>query len=419
MKQKTILIAFISLVLFSCTRDITTGEVKVPDPIPEVNVADDGTVNKVKNYWLYYEWQVIPDSIIEKEAKRRDFVVLHAWKHPLIAKFKAANPNIKVYFYKNLSAAIDSYDFATTDPDRQDTLTSTGVYYQYAERNHPEWFLLDDNGNRMNFSGWTYLTQMDVGNPAYQDYWASNVVAEAVRFGWDGIFIDDVLFSPNEHHTDIYPAKYKTVESFQAGYKQILEKIQRTAKAAGKTIIGNMASAKGTQGYWDSYMPYMDGGFDEWWVVNGAGVSHYVGGDEWKIHLAEPEFNESQNKIAAVQAHSAPNDTQGFYYALATYWLVNDGNTYFKETEGRDKYGLPVPWRSALDWNLGKAGGKYYTFGTNFPIYRRDFAKALVLVNPTNALVTVKLSKPYLNERNEQIEYVALAAKSGAILRKI
>lgn len=419
MKHFFYILIFLPLLLWSCTREITTGEVKVPDPIPEVEVADDGSINKVNTYWLYFDWREIPDSVIAKEAPRRKFVVLHAWKHPLIAKFKAANPDIKVYVYKNLSAAIDSYEFASTDPQHTDTLTSTGVLYAYADTYHPEWFLLDDNNNRMNFSGWTFLTQMDVGNTAYQDYWATNVIKEAVKHGWDGVFIDDLLFTPSEHHTDKMPMKYKTIESFQAGYKEILGKIQGAAKSVGKTIIGNMASAKGTAGFWNSYMPYIDGGFDEWWMVYGEGVANHVGGDEWKVHLAEPEFNEDQNKIAIVQPHNGTN-LSSFYYALASYWLVNNGKTYFMDTEGRDNYGLPIlPWRPEYDWNMGKAAGKYYTFGTNFPIYRRDFAKALVLVNPNNALVTIKLAKPYLNERNQQIEQIALSARSGTILRKI
>ncbi|WP_424000069.1 putative glycoside hydrolase [Maribacter sp. IgM3_T14_3] len=63
--------------------------------------------------------------------------------------------------------------------------------------------------------------------------------------------------------------------------------------------------------------------------------------------------------ITLVQPHTSITDNQGFYYAFASYWLVNNGNTYFSEQEITDDYNDPSPWREEYSWNFGKATGNY------------------------------------------------------------
>ena len=80
-----------------------------------------------------------------------------------IAAIKRRSPGAKVLVYK---------DMASTRDDAHGTRDlPTGVGYSYANRRHPEWFLRDTNGHRVNWADWPHYWQMDVGNRAYQRAW--------------------------------------------------------------------------------------------------------------------------------------------------------------------------------------------------------------------------------------------------------
>jgi hypothetical protein len=66
------------------------------------------------------------------------------------------------------------------------------VGYAYANRYHPEWFLKDTTGRRVNWEDWPHNWQMDVGSRSYQRAWARSVARDLRRRGWDGVFLDGI-----------------------------------------------------------------------------------------------------------------------------------------------------------------------------------------------------------------------------------
>ena len=385
---------------------------KEPEYLGEV--ITDTTVNTTRLFWLYFHHEEIPDALIETEAPRRDLIVMNAWFHEYIVKFKAQNPDIKALVYKDLSST-RSY---AVENGVDSQYLPTGVGFQYAEDNNPEWFLVDENDNRLEYTGYPEHWQMDVGNSEYQEMWADQVANELVVNGWDGVMMDNALFYLDTYHEDVFPKNYTSNEEFQTAYKLMLAKINERLKINDKLGLANITNTRLQQGLWNEYMENLDGGLDEWWLVFGDGsyLPDYAEGMIAQIN--EVVSNEEVEKITLVQPHSSTSDQQGFYYAFASYWLVNNGNTYFSEQEVTDAYKDPSPWREEYTWNLGSANDTFYKDENG--IYRRDFSRAIVLVNANeNDSQQIELDYPHLNEKGEKVTSIILKGMSGSVLRKI
>ena len=113
------------------------------------------------------------------------YVILQAWKYKRIPAIKRRFPGVKVLVYKDMASTRDYAHGVDELP--------TGVAYDYANRRHPEWFLRDTSGHRVEWRGWPGSWQMDVGSASYQRTWARNVADELRRRHWDGVFVDGVV----------------------------------------------------------------------------------------------------------------------------------------------------------------------------------------------------------------------------------
>ena len=114
-----------------------------------------------------------------RTPSRQNVVILQSYQVPLMQRLKAANPNLKVLIYKDLSGMVERDQWGGV---------STGVATQDAR---PEWFLLNTSGQRFTFRHYSWIWAADIGNAAYQRKWADNVLAEMGDKGWDGVFMDD------------------------------------------------------------------------------------------------------------------------------------------------------------------------------------------------------------------------------------
>ncbi len=376
--------------------------------------SNDTIVNQTKLFWLYLHHEEISNALIETEAPRRDLIVMNAWFHEYVQKFKSVNPDIKTLVYKDLSST-RSY---AVENGTDNAYLPTGVGFEYANSNYPEWFLVDENNNRLEYTGYTDHWQMDIGNTAYQQLWADQVVDELVANDWDGVLMDNAIYTLDTYHENVFPKNYESNEDFQLAYKSMLTTINTRLKADNKIGIANITNTRLHPGVWESYMQHLDGALDEWWLVFGNGnyLSDYTEGFIPQIN--EVVVNELKNKITLVQPHTSTNDNQGFYYAFASYWLVNDGSTYFSEQEVTDAYNEPSPWRDEYTWNFGVATGNFTQLENG--LYQREFSRALVLVNASDTgSVQLDLDTPYLNEVGEEVSSIVVNALSGTVLRKI
>ncbi|MBM7786951.1 putative glycoside hydrolase [Tenggerimyces flavus] len=370
---------------------------------------------QARSFWLHLNGTPVSDAMIATEAQRRDYVVLNAWEGHLIPKLKAANPAIEVFVYKDLSS---TRSYACRD-GVDDPQLPTGVGYCDAEANHPEWFLLGSDGQRLEYAGYPGHWQMDVGDPDYQATWVANVVASSTAAGFDGILMDNALFPCDAYHAGTCPAKYPTDAAIQDAYVSMLASTREELVAAGLRTVANLSNARLYEGVWDTYTEHLDGGFDEWWLTFSDDdlLSEYPEG--WSRQVAEVASNEARGKITWVQPHFTPGAERPFRYALASYLMASDDAAAIAEMGRTDGYGDPTPWHGEYDWDLGAATGPYRSVGTN--LFRRDFACGAAVVNANrtdSAPRTVELGGEYLDHDGAAVTSIALAGTSGAVLRK-
>ena len=137
---------------------------------------------------------------------RNNVLVLQSYQVPLMQRLKATNPNLKILIYKDLSGMVERDEWGGV---------STGVATQDAAT-HPEWFLQNTSGERFTFRYYDWIWAADVGNAAYQQKWADNVLAEMGDKGWDGVFMDDTNPTIRYHYDVAAVAKYPTDTAYGA-----------------------------------------------------------------------------------------------------------------------------------------------------------------------------------------------------------
>ena len=170
------------------------------------------------------------------DGERYQYVVIHASQYGLISQLKGDNPRIKVLAYKDMAA---TYSYACHN-GVDDAQVPAGIGYCWANANHPEWFLTDTSGARIQFCDYPGLWQMDVGNPSYQRQWLDNVSAEATRLGFDGIVLDDANESESYHLCGRTMASYPTESSYTQQRTASSPTSREAYKVAASSAIPNI-----------------------------------------------------------------------------------------------------------------------------------------------------------------------------------
>jgi hypothetical protein len=383
--------------------------------VSEVNTQPPATGGKVGTFWIHIGSTSVTDTLLQREAQRRKYVVLNSWESNIASKLKSYNPNIKCFVYKDMSST-RSYD---NNSNWQ--MLPAGVSYQWANANRPDWFLLNSSGNRVQYSGYSGHWAMDIGNVDYQNMWADNVDAMK-SYGFDGIWIDNCLWRRSDY--GLYPAKYSTDEAYRNAFVSFFKNVTPKLRAAGLVSVGNLSNARLITGGWNLYIDAgLDGGFDEWWIsVNNDGndlLPEYTQG--WSRQLAEITDNEAKGKITLVQPHFPSGNVRAFNYTFASYLMGAGTLSAFTEANGTDQYGNPTPWHTEYDWNLGAPQAAKFRPTSNANVWRRDFAGGVAVVNANNKdtnSTTVQLGATYYNAAGTAVTSVTLSGCNGVVLRK-
>ncbi|MGH3080178.1 MAG: putative glycoside hydrolase [Gaiellaceae bacterium] len=347
-------------------------------------------------------------SDVARTARRHGFVVLQSWQHELARQLKAASPDVKVLAYKNLSfVACDAYSGGRYVPQ--------GVRCPDAQTNHPEWFLTDAAGARLNSSGYPWSWLMDVGNPTYQTAWTNAVIAEAKADGWDGVFMDDTN-STLRYHLDVgRVARYPSDGAWTAATRSMLAAVGPRVRGAGLLAVANLCCARLQAGVWRDWLQFLSGALDEMFTKWGNDPSvGYVwdwGADGWAAQLAQVREAEAQGKYFLGIAHSRSGDPKAATYGLATMLLASEGRSSFSLAQDYTSETWFGDYDRALQ--LGAPAGPYSRLG---PVYRRDFARGAVLVNPSQSTVHVELGASFALGDGAVVHSVSLQPTSGLIL---
>jgi Hypothetical glycosyl hydrolase family 15 len=339
---------------------------------------------------------------------RYDYVVLHGWEAWRIPELKRANPRIRLLLYKNASMTV-SYAVR----DGRDYQSPAGVGYVEADRGHPEWFLRDTSGRRIESGAYHDLWLMDVGNPAYQRAWLGNVAAEVARAGWDGVALDDVNTSPDYHAGDRTPAAYPTDPAYAGAMRSFLARVGPALRARGKLVLPNIATEWPTgPRYWRDWIRFTSGGILEYWTKWGSSTSEHFTGDGWAYRQQFLALTQKAGKIFLGVTSAPKDDVRSMAYARASFLLDWNGGPsalVFEPSspEAQDPY--DPNWTISI----GKPRGPKRLVGG---VWRREYTRGIVLVNPGQAAVAVPLRGAFARRGGQIVTSATLAPATGLVL---
>ena len=311
-------------------------------------------------------------------------------------KFRSYNPNFLILHYR----LGQSLGYRVPQGDCQ----PTGEIIHVIEGNQwvPEypgdavvkdnWFYHYAGSNRVFFCDWgSYLMETD--DAGWRGYWWGEVARQLAANDDDGVFMDS-LSVPNYlgRFNPAFPAVDLTFE------KQWSDKIQRWLVAT-KQQFGSRYLVIPNAGHWvttrdvTDYSPadgVMIEGFAKW---NQYTLLEVV---DWKLQMNRILNLERQNKIIIAQSYlDGPQDLTARNFYIANYLLVKGARTFVNLELGQEPEWFPeydIPIGSPTDsLSVNVDGWRDAATG----LYRRSYSNGMVVVNPTNATLTMNLGKTY------------------------
>jgi Hypothetical glycosyl hydrolase family 15 len=342
---------------------------------------------------------------LSQTAQRNGYVILTPARLNRAMEIKAANPNVKVLVYKNLTG---SRTDCTAGP------CTAGVAYQQADAQHPEWFLLNQQGARIRFKDYPDLWAMDVGSASYQSRWADNVIAEVRRDGWDGVFLDDANTTMKYHYAVSNIAKYPSDSAWQSATRSALAAIGPRIRAAGKLAIANIGTWHEYPAVGDSWLSYLDGGMQEHFAKWGRWPdSGYADQGTWQKQLSSVKYAQAHGKVFLGVTNSSDGDRAAARYGWASTLLAAQGKADFALHSNYTNEN----WFPEYDYDIGNPTGPESTDANG--VHRRVFTNGIVVVNPTGSTLTANLNGTYSGSGMTGVSSVTLAAHSGYVLAGI
>lgn len=251
---------------------------------------------------------------------------------------------------------------------------------------HPDWFLLDQNGDRIKSKGDNYY--MDPGNEGFRQFWLQRARELQETYNWDNIFLDNVEASRSKLvKKGETVAKYPDDQSYQQSVEGFLDFIRKNYfQPRGKLMYGNIVS-EGNDPAWDQYLQHLDGAMIESFATD---WSHgYRSSQDWEQQMKQVESALAQDKTLILVAQGKQDDSKLQNFAFASYLLVNNGKAVFRYTNS-DSY-RDLWWYDDYDTNIGTPRGpRYQDSGGG---WRRDFSNGYVTVNPQKETAEIIVSQ--------------------------
>ncbi len=298
------------------------------------------------------------------------------------------------FFYKpptNSDAATVANNFSSIvltggDEAFRDQLKANGGDFCSISDSHPDWFLLDTNGQRILASPGSDTYRMDPGNPGWRNFFVTRVLEWQEKNGWSGLFLDNLEASLSDIQRNGYTlAKYPDDASYQAAVIAFLQYLNvNYSRPYNRPVIANII-ARRDEASWFSYIQYLDGAMQERWAVDWS-LSIYVSETKWKSDMVLAEKTQSQGKYIILRAPGNTTDADRQKFAFASYLLISNGKAAFRYSDGNYR---EVWLYNNYQVDIGTPLGPRYQSGS---LWRRDFTKGSVTVDPVNHTSTISTS---------------------------
>jgi len=315
---------------------------------------------------------------------------------------RALNPNFLVlHYHLSMWQSAPSTSFILPDASCAGAPVCWANDYP-AVTNHEDWFWHNASAQRVVSSADQKLL-MNIAVAGFQQYWEQSLEDQVTAGEYDGIFFDsaspallqgecggsgagqDARLGGTQVKSIVFPELGNA--TWIAAWQTWMKKLSDDLAAKGIPILPNTSAFTTT---WDTTNYGLTSGiFDEGFAGTGFVVADCVASTGELLKLA------AADKVMIMQNYlSAAGDVSTRMYYLGNYLLVRGRHTYIDYftsggalewyPEWKIDLGAPVAAPSTDVSSLLKGG-----------VYRRDFAKGSVLVNPSAAAVTVALGGTY------------------------
>lgn len=247
---------------------------------------------------------------------------------------------------------------------------------------HPDWFLLTSDGRRVQDkppydSAW----MMDPSNPEWRQFWIERVL-ERDFSGWDGVFLDNLEANPRYQADNLM--KYPTPADYQQANLGFLKMIYEEFHARGLRVFANILHVTNSD-EWQLYLPYLDGVMIENFAVDWESGQR-LSEEEWQLHMQSALTAQAQGKEVILVARGDADDIPRQEFALASYYLINNGKAYFRYTS--DEYDELLWFMNYLIEPGVPLGEMYFDNG----LWKRDFENGQVVVDPKDQSASINFS---------------------------
>jgi hypothetical protein len=394
----------------------------------------------------------------EKTFAKFDMVMITRNWSDAIAAIRKANPATEIFIQTEgptLWKEGDAADIARLkDVGRYDI--SRGHSMGAINRDHPEFFLLDNNGERCAAYAPEYKERylMDFGSRDYQRYWVEAIAHDVLQQPWRGagIHIDNI--GPLCTFPAGKPAKYDTDEKWAAAALSYIDYVTGAMHRQGAKVWINAGGTDSDRGWkalqqLDSLANAPDvvgeeGAFAIGW---GNADTRFPSEEKWKhsVYFMSRLRKSRQAYFSHTRLRRGGGGTdnygkpvtfwQSLWYAMCSYLLGKDGDNsyFFFSSRGDGGYGANDWWFEEYERiDLGRAAGPYRKLRHgDANVYWREFERGYVFVNPTEEedAAGVPLPGPcrQLNHENfkkdpgtlAHITRLNLTAHHGTILLKV
>ena len=296
--------------------------------------------------------------------------------------------------------------------------------FSWIDKNHPEWFLLDKNGNRITDYYDEYSRRnvyiMDFGNSEWQHYLAKNIVQTAKKREWDGIFLDGMYVDIADYWAPNGLLRYKNNREFNDAVRDFLATVYPSFQESNKLIVPNAYGCIKVKNLWEAWLNFSDGGLDEGFVSIYVWSPENIWRNEveWMNQISYLEYTGNQDKLFYAYSTGRWLNKEDLLYNLASYLMgKNGGRDVFHNAAGgcnyekiREDYDV---FKDFYNAPIGIPLGRRYN---SQGVWQRDYSNGRVLVNPSSRKYFVVLDKKYKTIENTTLTNITLDGHEGMIL---
>ena len=361
------------------TTNTTSSQNSTPTPTP--------TPRSLQNYPIKLAWFYKPpaDGDFAQIASQFDFFIMSKGNEKARDRLLSLGASRPILQYIRIDSIMDPGS-CTRNPQQNNAAFLPGDFCQI-DAEHPDWFLLDQNKQRIveYYSGENWV-MMDPGNPGWRAFFLDRIrKTQDIDRNWDGVFLDnvEVTLAFREQQASL-PAAYQDDLSYEAAVQGFLAYLYTNYfKPTGRLLFANLVARK-DDADWTKYLTYLDGAMHEGWSIDWP--NGYRSAKTWEKQMTLAEQTQQMGKFILLISQGTQTNQKLQEFAFASYLLINQGLAAFR-------YGNSQAYNEAWSYDnykleLGPALGDRFRDGK---AWRRNFQNGYVRVDPESHEVQINI----------------------------